>query len=81
LHIENTSGHAINEETGCKERITPKAKRNGRMSKKSEPCFYDMTMFTLSGAILLMSVRTSNTVNDTEFMKKGIEVAILAPPI
>jgi hypothetical protein len=81
FHVENTCRQAVNEETGYKECITPKKKRNRRMSKKCETNFNDVTMLAFRSTILLMSMRASNTMYDAKLLKERVEVAILAPPI
>jgi hypothetical protein len=79
LHFEETCRHAINEKTSCKESITPKPERNICMSKKSKPSFYNMTVLAFSSSVLLMSMRTCDTMDDAKLMKEGIEIAISAP--
>jgi hypothetical protein len=58
FHAKHTCRQAINEETGCKERITPKVKRHGGMSETSKPFFENMMIFALSNTIPLMCMRT-----------------------
>jgi hypothetical protein len=50
------------------------------MSKKSKPSFYNMKVLAFSRSVLLMSMRTCDTMDDAKLMKDGIDIAIFTPP-
>jgi hypothetical protein len=51
------------------------------MSKKGQPYFNNVTTFSLSRPILLVSMWAGNTMCYTNFCIKGIQPLILATPI
>lgn len=51
------------------------------MGKKGKPGFNYVTMFTLDDTILLVSVRTTTTVNNALRKKKGMKRVKLTTPV
>jgi 20S proteasome alpha/beta subunit len=51
------------------------------MGEQGKAGFYKMSMFTFSGAILLMCMRTRHTVQDPKLIKERVEVVVFTPPI
>jgi hypothetical protein len=51
------------------------------MCKKRKSYFHNMTVFALSGTILLMSMRARHMMSDANFLKEGIKLLIIASPI
>jgi hypothetical protein len=49
------------------------------MSKKSEASLNDMTVLALNRTVLLMCMRTRHTIQNSQFGKESIEVAIFTP--
>jgi hypothetical protein len=51
------------------------------VSKKSETHLYNVTMFALDNAVLLMGVRERNLMRYAKVTKKGIKFLVLPTPI
>ena len=51
------------------------------MSEQRKANFYDVSMFPLGGAVLLMSMRARNMVCDANAFKKGVQPLVLPTPI
>ena len=51
--------------------LHPKIKRHGCMSKQSKANINNVTVFTFSGAILLVSMRTRDMMGNAYFLEKG----------
>jgi hypothetical protein len=56
--VDSSTRKHINEISGSQEGFIPKFKRHMSVSKKGKAYFNYMAMFALSGAILLMCMRT-----------------------
>jgi hypothetical protein len=54
---DNLGWKSINNKDCCQEGFIPIFERHGCMGKEREANFNDMTMFTLSGSILLVCMR------------------------
>jgi hypothetical protein len=81
FHIKNTSRKPIDEKTSCSNRITPKPKREGCMCKKCETSFNNMSMFSFSNTVLLMCMRTRNTVTNANVLKERIKFNVFSTPV
>ena len=64
-------GKAINKIASSLKSIIPIPKRHMSMGEKRETGFNYMTMFVLNGTLLLVSMRTRDTMNNTTICKKG----------
>lgn len=51
------------------------------MSKKGEPYFNNMSVFSFGGAVLLICMGARDIVSDANLLKKRVEALILATPI
>jgi hypothetical protein len=51
------------------------------MGKQGKTDFYNMAVFSLGRAILLVCVRTRDVMGNANFIKKGIKRLVLATPI
>jgi hypothetical protein len=51
------------------------------MRKKSYASFNNVTVFTLSYAILLVSMRTSYTMSNAMLLKERTKITVLTPPV
>jgi hypothetical protein len=81
LRLNDFARETIDEIDRCKKSFVPKLERHGSIRKKRETNLDNMSMFTLSGAILLMCMRTRNKVSDANALEKRIEFLILTTPI
>ena len=74
-------GKVINKIASSLKSIIPILKRHMSMGEKRETSFNYMTMFALNGTLLLVSIGTRNTMDNTTICKEGGDGAIFATPI
>jgi hypothetical protein len=81
FRLNNLAREMINQVNCSEKGLIPILKRHRCICKKKQTDFYNMSMLTLSRAILLMCVRTRNKMGNTHTLEKGVKFLILASPI
>jgi hypothetical protein len=61
--------------------LIPVLKRHRSICKERQANFNNMSMFTFSRSVLLMSMRTRHKVRYANFLKERIEFLILSSPV
>jgi hypothetical protein len=70
--IKNFAWKKIYEKSGSEKSFIPKLERHRSIYKQSNTNFNDMTIFSFSGTILLMSMRARDMMSDTNFLEEPI---------
>ena len=81
IFTKHRSRHAINEITCGEKSLVPITQGKGRVREQSETNFYQVTVLTLSNAILLGSMRVRNSMRDARALKIAMQLLILTNPI
>jgi hypothetical protein len=68
--MKNRSRKTINEVASCLKSVIPKTKRDTSMVKKCKTCLNNVTVFTLYGTVLLMSVGKGDSMSNSTFFKE-----------
>ena len=79
--MKNLGGKAINEIASSLKSIIPISKGHMGMGEERETGFNYVAMFALNGTLLLVSMGTRDTMNNTTIFKEGGDGAIFATPI